>query len=365
MKNKIVTVTFLVILLGLFIANVATPAKELSFGERRRLAQFPNPTAKTVFNAEFMTGFDKYSTDQFAAREQFRGVKTALDRNVFLKRDTNGLFRVGDGVHTIEYPLREDKVAQMCLRMNTLFDRYLADMNVYYSIVPDKNYYLPDDGRYLLMDYDKLVTQMRQGMPQSAIYIDLFGSVEPGNYYNSDGHWRQETLKPIVETLYAAMENDTRFDPATYEPQSYSPFYGAYYGQLAGQSPADTITWLENDVTRDAVVTSVSHPDRDDLTVYNTDGLGGMDSYDVYLYGAQPLISMENTHNPDGKELIIFRDSFGSSLAPVMLEGYSKITLVDLRYITQELLASFLEFEDQDVLLLYSTTIINNSDIIR
>ena len=49
----------------------------------------------------------------------------------------------------------------------------------------------------------------------------------------------------------------------------------------------------------------------------------------------------------------------------VMLEGYSKITLVDLRYITQELLASFLEFEHQDVLLLYSTTIINNSDIIR
>ena len=365
MKNKIISVSFLVILVGLFIANVATPAKELSYGERRRLAQFPKVTLKTLFNAEFMTGFDKYSTDQFVAREQLRGVKTVLDRSVFLKRDTNGLFRVGEGLHTMEYPLREDKVEQMCLRMNTLYDRYLAGMNVYYSIVPDKNYYLPDDGRYLLMDYAKLETMMAQGMPQAAQYIDLFGVVQPSNYYNSDGHWRQETLTPVVDTLNKAMGNDTRFDPEAYEAQSYSPFYGAYYGQLAGMAQPDMLTWLENEVTRDAIVTSLSHPGHDGLKVYNTDGLGGMDSYDVYLYGAQPLITMENTYNPDGKELIIFRDSFGSSLAPVMLEGYSKITLVDLRYITQELLAEFIEFDNQDILLLYSTTIINNSDIIR
>jgi len=365
MKNKIVTVSFLVILLGLFVSNLISPDAELSYSERRRLAQLPKLTAKSVLNGEYMTAFDKYSTDQFIGREQLRGVKTVVDRNVLLKLDTNGLFRAHGGIFSIEYPLHEDKVARMCERMTVLYNSYLKGMNVYYTIVPDKNCYLPDNGTYLLMDYKKQVALMAAGMPQAASYIDLFDTLTLDNYYNSDGHWRQETLKPVVDTLYSAMGNAQTFDPAQYEQISYWPFYGAYYGQLAGMALPDTLIRLENEVTRDAVVTSLGHPGQENLPVYYVDGLGGMDSYDVFLYGAQPLITLDNPHNTSGRELIVFRDSYGSSLAPVMLEAYSRITLVDLRYITQELLASYIEFDNQDVLLMYSTSIINNSDIIR
>ena len=363
MKNKIVTFSFLFIIFGLFIANIVAPDAELSYSERRRLQQLPVPSVKTVFNAEFMTAFDKYSTDQFIGRELFRGIKTFVDRNVLLKLDTNGLFQTQDGIFSIEYPLHEDKVARMCERMNALYDRYLADMDVYYSIVPDKNYYLPEAGPYLLMDYEKQELLMARDMPKAAQYIDLFDVLTLDNYYGSDGHWRQETLKPVIDTLTTAMGNPHTFDPTRYEHISYTPFYGVYYGQLAGTAQPDTLVRLESEITRDALVTSLGHSES--LPVYYTDGLGGMDSYDIFLYGAQPLITVENPHNTAGRELIMFRDSFGSSLAPVMLEGYSKITLVDLRYITQELLAEYLVFADQDVLLLYSTTIINNSDIIR
>ena len=365
MKNKIITISFLIIIFGLFIANLAKPAQELSYSERRRLAQLPELTAETLFNAKYMEGFDKFAADQFIGREQFRRIKTFADRNVMLKSDTNGLFQVNGGIYSIEYPMLENKALYMCQRLNALYARYLQGMNVYFSIVPDKNYYLPDNGSYLIMDYAALEDTMLKYMPEGATYIDLFDVLAPENYYNSDGHWRQETLKPVLDTLYKAMGNDTVFDPSRYEHKDYTPFYGAYYGQLAGMAKPDTIVWLENEVTRDAAVTSLSQPGKEGLPVYYTDGLGGMDSYDVYLYGAQPLITLENPHNDSGRELILFRDSYGSSLAPVMLEGYSKITVVDLRYITQELLAEYITFEDQDILLMYSSTIINNSDLIR
>ena len=365
MKNKIITISFFVIVFGVFIANLAKPVQELSYSERRRLAQLPKLTAETLFNAKYMQDFDKYAADQFIGRETFRGIKTFVDRNILLKSDTNGLFQVNGGIYSIEYPMRENKALYMCQRLNALYAKYLQDMNVYFSIVPDKNYYLPDDGSYLIMDYEALEATMLEHMPVGVEYIDMFGVLAPENYYNSDGHWRQETLKPVVDTLYKAMGNNTVFDPAQYEHKDYSPFYGVYYGQLAGMAKPDTITWLENDVTRDAVVTSLSHPGIEDLPVYYTDGLGGMDSYDVYLYGAQPLITLENPHNASGRELILFRDSYGSSLAPLLLEGYSRITVVDLRYITQDLLAEYITFEKQDVLLMFSSTIINNSDIIR
>lgn len=62
-----------------------------------------------------------------------------------------------------------------------------------------------------------------------------------------------------------------------------------------------------------------------------------------------------------GKELLLFRDSFGSSIAPLLLENYSKITLIDLRYISQEVLENYIEFNEQDVLFLYSTLVLNQN----
>ena len=68
-----------------------------------------------------------------------------------------------------------------------------------------------------------------------------------------------------------------------------------------------------------------------------------------------------NTNAKEEKHLVMFRDSFGSSLAPLMAEGYSKITVIDIRYIQSGLLGNFAQFEDADVLFIYSTVLLNNS----
>ena len=62
---------------------------------------------------------------------------------------------------------------------------------------------------------------------------------------------------------------------------------------------------------------------------------------------------------------MIFRDSFGSSLAPLLIEGYEKITLVDIRYMHSNLLPNYIEFTDQDVLFLYSTMVLNSSSMLH
>ena len=365
LKDKIVTFVFLFLIGGLFIANLIYPDQALSFSERRRLAQLPKFSLQAIFTPEYTKDLDTYTLDQFVWREQFRSIKTAFDSSILQKLDTNGLFRVEEDIFSIEYPLREDKVIQMCQKLNTLYDRYLNGMRVYYTVIPDKNYFLPDDGQYLLMDYGKMAGIMDENLKAEMQYINLFDTLTLKDYYNTDGHWRQECLKPVIDKLGLAM-GFSAFELDSYTKREFRPFFGAYYGQLASNSTTpDTLEWLENNSTRDAVVTSLGHPNREDLTVYNEEGLGGMDSYDVYLYGAQPLITITNPHAAEGRELILFRDSYGSSLAPLLLQKYAKITLVDLRYITQELIKEYVTFQDQDVLCMFSATIINNSDIIR
>ena len=57
----------------------------------------------------------------------------------------------------------------------------------------------------------------------------------------------------------------------------------------------------------------------------------------------------------------MFRDSFGSSIAPLFMENYNKITLIDLRYISSDILNNYIKFENQDVLFLYSVVILNQN----
>ncbi len=77
------------------------------------------------------------------------------------------------------------------------------------------------------------------------------------------------------------------------------------------------------------------------------------------------MLTIENPDYNGTKELIVFRDSYGSSLIPLLVTGYSKITVVDTRYISPKLLNQYIEFKDQDVLFMYSTLIINNSTTLK
>jgi hypothetical protein len=100
--------------------------------------------------------------------------------------------------------------------------------------------------------------------------------------------------------------------------------------------------------------------------MYNEEKLSGNDAYDLFLSGAVPLITIENPNCDREKELYVFRDSYGSSLAPLMVEGYSKITLIDLRYIASNLLTNFVEFkEGSDALFIYCVDVFNNSTMLK
>ena len=72
-------------------------------------------------------------------------------------------------------------------------------------------------------------------------------------------------------------------------------------------------------------------------------------------------MTITNEASLSDRELIVFRDSYGSSLVPLLVTGYKKITLVDTRYISPKILDQYIDFADQDVLFLYSTLLINDS----
>ena len=54
-----------------------------------------------------------------------------------------------------------------------------------------------------------------------------------------------------------------------------------------------------------------------------------------------------------------------SCSAPLLLEGYSSVTLVDIRYLASARLGDFIDFTGSDVLFLYSIPVLNNSETLK
>lgn len=358
-KHRICVVFVGLIFVSMTIAAWIKPSREFSDSERRKLAQFPEISPGAVEDGSFIEKFENYTQDQFPMRDTFRTIKAFSTYYMFGQLDNNGIYMKDGYAAKIEYPLNEESVNHAADRFKYIYENFLADksLNIYLSIVPDKSYFLAEQNGYLSMDYKKLFAMMQDKM-NYAKYIDITGTLDVTDYYKSDTHWRQEKLTDTAAKLAADM-GVTLSDQYTQKTLDY-PFYGVYYGQSALLLPAETIYYLTNDVLDSCKVTN--HEKGTVGGIYDMDKAAGKDPYEMFLSGALSLITIDNPTYQKDRELIIFRDSFASSIAPLLVEGYSKVTLVDIRYLRADFLDKFIEFNDQDVLFLFSTLVLNNSE---
>ena len=358
--NTIVTVVVLgIVFVSLTMASWLLPPQEFSDNERRKLTQRPKFFLDTMSDGSFMTEFEKYTLDQFPLRDQFRTLKAYTTYDVFGQLDNHDIYIQDGYAAKLEYPLQMDSLEHAADRFAYIYEKYLADkeMNIYLSIVPDKSYFLAEKHGYLSTDYEKLFHVMRNHM-NYADYIDITGTLDITDYYKTDTHWRQEKLPETAAVLAEGM--GTSISGAYTEYALDVPFYGVYYGLSALPLPPETLYYLSNDVLDGCIVTN--HEDQTMGSIYNMEKKSGKDPYEIFLSGPRSLITIENPNCKSDKELVIFRDSFGSSIAPLLSEGYAKITLVDIRYLRADLLERFIEFKNQDVLFLCSTSVLNHSE---
>ena len=338
------------------------PAKDFSDTERRKLAQFPKLSVQTVLEGKFMTSFEEYTLDQFPLRDSFRQMKALFHYNVLGQLDNNGII-IHDGYAAkLEYPLNETSVANAVKKFNHLYEKYLTDSeNIVFAIAPDKAMYLQMSG-YPTMDYTQLYKTVESGMPY-ARFINLADKLGLEDYYFTDTHWRQERIGAAAEALCEALGADWFREGELTQTTVERPFYGVYYGQAALPMDPEELYVMTGDVIDGCTV--YNQETGKTTGIYDWEKLSGRDLYDIYLSGAAALLTIENPNAQTDKELLVFRDSFGSSMIPLLLKDYRTVTVVDIRYLASDYVGSFVDFHGQDVLFLYSTLILNDSSTLK
>ena len=334
----------------------------VSESERRPLKQFPTLNVEEVLSGRFQSNFESYTLDQFPLRDTFRTLKALAVRDLFREKDNNGIY-VADGYAAkLDPTLNESSLDHAADRFRYVYETYFKDTgaNVYLSVIPDKNYFLAAENGYPVMDYDKLFALVQE-KTDFAQYIDLTDALSLSSYYRTDTHWRQEALVPVASLLADAMDVSipTDFTPVTLD----TPFYGVYRGQSALPLAPDGLTYLTNDVLDACRV--YDYENSAYLPVYTLEKADGSDPYEIFLSGPKSLLRIENPNAKTERRLIVFRDSFAASLVPLLAEGYSEITLVDIRYLSPTMLDKFIDLTAQDVLFLYSASVLNDSSTIK
>ena len=369
LKDILLVIIFFSILLITFFVNIITEDELISVSERRKLASFPK--IDTVFNGDYTQKFESYATDQFKYRDEFRKIKENVEFNLFLKKDNNDLYIKNGKIYKNIGILNENEVKKAASKFNKVYDKYLNKNesklnNVYYSIIPDKSYYLENNA--LKLDVKRMEEILDESLYYNFRYIDIKDLLDKDSYYDTDIHWKQENLLGVVQKINSEMERETIIN--NYQMLSKGKFKGGYSGQLITSDELfDYLKYISTDEIENAI--TYNYETQKESKVYDISKWEkSNDKYDFYLSGPVNIMEIRNktsdfTNYEKNKNLVIFRDSFASSLVPLLIGNYEKITLVDLRYISTDYVGNFVSFEDSDVLFLYSDLVINSSTMLK
>lgn len=341
-----------------------------SDSERRPLTDFPDLSAKTLLSGTFMDEFETYAADTFPLREAFRGIKSTTTLFALGQKTNNDLYISQGYLAALEYPMDDSKIRHATDLFGSIYESTIAgtDAAVYISVIPDKNAYLADSAGQLSMDYTAFEAMVADRTASFATYIPISDLLSLEDFYRTDSHWRQEQISDVADRLVYSMHSgspvtDAPSLAAYTEVSGAEPFYGVYHGQSALPLKGESLSWLTNAIIEQLSV--YDHQNQRPIPVYNIEKTAGKDPYELFLSGPLSLLTIENPEINSQKELVIFRDSYASSLAPLIAQGYKKVTLVDIRYLPASQVSKYVDFSNCDVLFLYSTSVLNNSETLK
>ncbi len=346
---RLVTVIVFTAVLGLvFLLLLVLPkhAGELSPLEFRSLQEFPWKTggsnnsaeriAEDVVTGEFSAHTDKFLEDHFPGRKFFIALNaytmrlTGRNADQAVVRGRNG--RLYDAVIRID----EEQLEKNVSRLNGFAEE--NGLRMAYVNVPTSALTVTEELPRLSLEYHdaEAISFIRE---HTGAYvpdlISLFkAQPDPGRLmYRTDHHWTMEG----AYLCYCDLARELGFEAvpsSDYSAEGYD-FYGSYY-RKAGlwQTPPDTLEIWRSPALENAKVTVGWGSSAAVYTgVYDETKLvpGEVDRYAAYLYSNNPVTVIENPEG-NGRAVMMVKDSFGNSIAPLIASAYSTVVMIDTRY---------------------------------
>ncbi len=378
---KLTIALFAVILLTVPIVTAILPKREYSENENRPLSSFPTLVDQKKLdkaesfsdvvgavkwkyitdrnNPSFMDDIETYFSDHLAGRETWVIASNTMER-LSGKREINDVVTVGNQMIQVFKEYDEKTVDKSLSAMDALAERH-PDVPMYFMLAPTAQEFfineLPSYGGYLS---EKSFIDECCGKLKNVSSIDclsfLSGHGKEYIYYRTDHHWTSlgayYAYNAAAKSLGYSAYGLSSFNIETVSPD----FRGTLYSKTLDSSVTpDSIDYYR--LTRGEPDVKMTVFDGEKDTVYDSlyvrEYLDKKDKYSSFTGTNAPIVTIE-TGNENGKSLLLIKDSYAHSLVPFLSKHYSKITMLDMRYINVGL-DYFLDIDDySQVLFMYN-----------
>ncbi len=358
--QKLMIALFSIVLLAVPIVTLALPKQERSENENRTLKEFPALVDKNRLNKaenfsdlvksvkwnyiterknpSYMDDIETYLSDHLAGRELWVVASNKLER-LSGKQEINEVFTADDKMIQVFKDYDEDTV-EKSLDAIDVFAAKFPDVPMYFMLAPTSqeiySSLMPSYGGYLS---EKSFIENCYAETENLTPIDclsfLSGHRDEYIYYRTDHHWTS------LGAYYAYASAARQLGYSAYGLNAFnietasSSFRGTLFSKTldSGITP-DSIDYYHlssNEPTVKMTVFNGQEQTEYD-SLYIRDYLAVKDKYSSFTGSNSPLITIE-TDVDNGKSLLMIKDSYAHSLVPFLSKHYSKITMVDMRYI--------------------------------
>lgn len=341
-----------------FILNLVLPDRQFSEQENRYLQMKPEFSFKSLFSGDYTSKFETYTTDQFTLRDEWITLKAASELALG-KQENNDVHLCENGTLIEGYERPESSALDANMSaLNALVEN--TDAQVYFALIPDKSDLYasllpknaPNDSEKEVIDY----CYAQSNATNVDMYSALGAHTDEYIFYRTDHHWT--SLGAYYG--FSALAESMGFDyPAIDSYADRHVISEEFYGTTWSSSG---FSWVGPDTMEIFVnepeglkVTSYPEGSPVEGKLYDFSFLEKKDKYSTFMGGNCPL--HEIVTGTEGKpSLLIIRDSYTDSLLPLLLDDFSEIHVLDLRYYRASL-KSYIEQNDFDsVLVCYSVS---------
>jgi hypothetical protein len=245
------------------------------------------------------------------------------------------------------------------------------DSNVYFMLAPTaagiysdtvpKSAGLADQRRYIyeayrLADNENTLNLLSDAVECVDVYTPLYNARKGYVYYRTDHHWtgygteiarnafaaaaglpnRMFTITPVISDLRGSLYNKTL--DKKIEPDILSKY-----------TAKSNITLSAYNENSDGVLVPKHYDNPYPFAVSNY-----KDTYAEYFGVYYAVLEYHNESQKNGKRLLLVKDSYGNSLAPLLALDYADVTVLELRKSGADTLDYVNRQEYDDVLVMYN-----------
>lgn len=390
MRKYLITIVFALLLCISFGLLIAPADIESIENENRKLKAMPQFSLSNIWSGGFSKGFEEYVDDNIAFRGKLMKVSDLIRSHIGIENENIGRIitttsDIGTGeANEGRLVLYNDYIMEMFKKNEAAQLKYIEALNelrsnipnnirMYSILVPtalefsDPAYASAQDSQKEAIDF---VNSGLKGVFCVDVYSALGQSQSDSLYFMTDHHW---TMDGAYEAYarYMSVSGGNTVDKSEFTRHENGKFYGSLYlkakSQLTEQKE-DTIFYY--DITEKNDIEMKMRAE-DNVTEYgeNTPMFNTANSnYLLFFGGDHPLMEITNKSNPDGKTVIVIKDSYANAFLPWLVASSHKVIVIDPRSFGGSVVDEIERYNADEVLVLnyiFSTTFADYCDMMK